>query len=80
MNDAVQVISDLFKQEVANQVEAKVINAANVKIMQQQAALKDKEIEQLKAEIGVLKTEINTMKQQLEAPVEVVEAEIIGEE
>lgn len=81
MNEAVQIISDLFKSEVANQVEAKVINAANVKILQAQNEIKDKEIEQLKLEIEAIRTEYNTLKAKMEKTEdEPVVVDVIGEE
>lgn len=81
MNEAVQIISDLFKSEVANQVEAKVINAANVKILQAQNEIKDKEIEQLKLEIEAIRTEYNTLKAKMEKiEDEPVVVDVIGEE
>lgn len=81
MNEAVQIISDLFKSEVANQVEAKVINAANVKILQAQNEIKDKEIEQLKLEIEAIRTEYNTLKAQMKKTEdEPVVVDVIGEE
>ena len=81
MNEAVQIISDLFKSEVANQVEAKVINAANVKILQAQNEIKDKEIEQLKLEIEAIRPEYNTLKAKMEKTEdEPVVVDVIGEE
>lgn len=87
MDNTIQLITDIFKQEVANQVESKVINMANVKILKAQLEMKNKEAEQLKNEVECLKSEMDSLREELaqyraeqnqqNQPVEVVEAEAV---
>jgi len=75
--DATNLVSNIYKQEVANAIEQKVLFKAQLQIKQEELNQKYKEIEKLKTEINMLQDENVALKYQLDGLQEEEEAEVI---